>query len=226
MKIEGIYLVTDRKSCAPAGIEDVVLQAVEGGVSVVQLREKELDTRRFVEEALRLRSLLKPKGVPLLINDRIDVALASGADGVHIGQSDMPYPLARRLLGKQALIGLSVENEEQLMAAEMLDVDYLGVSAIFPTATKVDTKHYWGLEGLLRARRISSHRLVAIGGIGIENAAAVLEAGADALAVVSAICAADRPAQAAMALHEIYRTTRKPHLDGTKAAYDGYPAST
>lgn len=205
MKIEGIYLVTDRKACAPARIEDVVLQAVEGGVSVVQLREKELDTRSFVEEALRLQRLLKPKGVPLLINDRIDVAMAAGADGVHIGQSDMPYPLARKLLGKQALIGLSVESEEQLTAAEALDVDYLGVSAIFPTPTKVDTKHCWGLEGLLRARNMSSHRLVAIGGIGIENAAAVLEAGADALAVVSAICAAERPAQAARAFSRIYR---------------------
>jgi thiamine-phosphate pyrophosphorylase len=210
MKIEGIYLVTDRKACAPARIEEVVLQAVEGGVSVVQLREKELDTRRFVEEALRLQRLLKPKGVPLLINDRIDVALAAGADGVHIGQSDMPYPLARKLLGKQALIGLSVENEEQVMAAEVLDVDYLGVSAIFPTPTKVDTKHCWGLDGLRRVRNMSSHRLVAIGGIGIDNAAAVLEAGADALAVVSAICAAERPAQAAMALYEIYRGIRNP----------------
>uniref|UniRef100_A0A7C4VS06 Thiamine-phosphate synthase n=1 Tax=Desulfatirhabdium butyrativorans TaxID=340467 RepID=A0A7C4VS06_9BACT len=211
MKVEGIYLVTDRKACLWKSVEEVVFEAVEGGVSVVQLREKSLDTQTFVETAIRLRKRLHAKGVALIINDRIDVALAAKADGVHIGQSDMPYKLARKLLGKEAVIGLSVESEEQLIAAEALDVDYLGVSAIFPTPTKTDIKRQWGIDGLRRARQLSRHRLVAIGGIHTENAAAVFQAGADAIAVVSAVCSAREPRQAAAELYRIYRG-KKQHV--------------
>ena len=205
MKVEGIYLVTDRAACSRRNLEDVVLEAVEGGVSIVQLREKTLDTRTFVETAIRLRKRLHAKGAALIINDRIDVALAAKADGVHIGQTDMPYAMARKLLGKEAVIGLSVESEEQLIAAEALDVDYLGVSAIFPTPTKTDIKRQWGIDGLRRARQLSRHCLVAIGGIHTENAASVFQAGADAIAVVSAVCSAREPRQAAAELYRIYR---------------------
>ncbi len=204
MRIEGVYLVTDETTCKPRSVEEVVLDAVEGGVSIVQLREKTLDTRTFIEKAIRLRNLLHNKGVRLIINDRVDVALAAKADGVHLGQSDMPYELARELLGSDALIGLSIESEDQLLAAEALDVDYVGISTIFPTPTKTDTKRCWGIEGLRWARRMSRHRLVAIGGIDTGNAAAVFRAGADAVAVVSAVCAAEHPREAARALKKIY----------------------
>lgn len=196
----GVYLVTDRGLCLGRPLEDIVRQAVSGGVSVVQLREKNADTREFVELARALRRELGRHGVPLLINDRIDVALASGADGVHVGQSDMPYPEARRLMGPDAIIGLSVETMAQVREAEGWDVDYLGVSPIFSTSTKTDTGAPWGLEGLRRLREATRHKLVGIGALNAGNAAEVVQAGADGIAVVSAICSADSPAEAASLL--------------------------
>ncbi len=200
MSIGRLYLVTDRSLTLGRPLEQVVARAVQGGVSAVQLREKEAATRSFVEAARQMKALLAPYGVPLLINDRVDVALAVGAAGVHIGQEDLPYPLARRLLGPQAIIGLSVETEAQVVAAEAYDVAYLGVSPIFPTPTKKDTRGSWGLRGLARVRRLSRHSLVAIGGLNVGNAAAAITAGADSIAVVSAICSAEDPREAAAAL--------------------------
>jgi thiamine-phosphate pyrophosphorylase len=136
----------------------------------------------------------------LIINDRIDVALAVGAHGVHIGQQDMPFEIARRLMGPRAIIGLSVETWEDVERAAALDVDYLGVSPVFETPTKTDTKGHWGLEGLRRIRAVTHRPLVAIGGLHAANAAEVIRAGADCIAVVSAICAAADPYQAALEL--------------------------
>lgn len=153
--MRGIYLVTDRGLCRGRSLLDVVRKAVQGGVSCVQLREKNLPTRAFVEEALAVKKILAPHGIPLMINDRIDVALAAGADGVHIGQEDMPYETARRLLGPKAIIGLSVETWADVEASRDLDVDYLGVSPVFATPTKTDTKEPWGLEGLRKIRAFS-----------------------------------------------------------------------
>jgi thiamine-phosphate pyrophosphorylase len=201
--MEGLYLVTDRELCGTKSVEKVVVQAVAGGVRYVQLREKDTSTRTFVEMAVFLKKLLTPAGVPLLINDRIDVALASGADGVHVGQEDMPYETARKLMGSSAIIGLSVETWEDVVYAQHLDVDYLGVSPVFETPTKTDTKSIWGLEGLARIRAYSRHPLVGIGGLNAANAEAVVLAGADCVAVVSAICADPNPFQAAHYLDEI-----------------------
>jgi thiamine-phosphate pyrophosphorylase len=201
--VKGLYFVTDRGLCGEKPLADVVLQAVRGGTDCVQLREKGLPTRAFIDEALRIKALLAPFRVPLIINDRLDVALAVGAEGVHLGQEDMPYGIARRLLGERAIIGLSVESWEDVEAAEALDVNYLGVSPIFATPTKTDTKGPWGLAGLARIRAFSRHPLVAIGGLHGGNAAAVIQAGADAVAVVSAICAAPDPYGAAKELRGI-----------------------
>jgi thiamine-phosphate pyrophosphorylase len=195
-----LCLVTDRRLSAPHSVEEVVRAAVRGGVDAIQLREKECSTREFVELARALKTILAPAGVPLMVNDRVDVALAACADGVHIGQSDMPYGDARRLLGPDAIIGLSVESMEQAEQAGSLDVDYLGVSPVFSTPTKTDTAPAWGLDGLAALRRASRHVLVAIGGINRENAGAVIRAGADGIAVVSAICAAADPERAAREL--------------------------
>lgn len=195
-----LYLVTDRGLAGGRPIEGVIEAAVRGGVSAVQLREKEASTREFVELGRKCQALLRPLGIPLLINDRLDVALAIGADGVHIGQSDMEYAIARRLLGPEAIIGLSVETPEQAELAAGLDADYLGVGPIFATATKPDAAAAWGLERLAALRKKSGQVLVAIGGIGAANAAQVIEAGADGIAVVSAICAAAHPEQAAREL--------------------------
>ncbi len=203
MNISGIYLVTDRTSLAGKSLDDVILRAVKGGATMVQLREKNVSTRFFIEEAQHLKKILLPYGIPLIINDRVDVALAVGAEGVHIGQEDMPYPLARKLMGSEAIIGLSVETPEQVEAAEFFDVTYLGVSAIFATPTKTDTRNHWGLEGLRKIRAMTRHPLVAIGSINASNAAEVVRAGADSLAVVSAICSAPDPQKATEHLRRI-----------------------
>ena len=207
MNITGVYLVTDRASLFGKSLDEVIFQAIKGGAIMVQLREKEVSTRFFIEEARRIKKILSPYTVPLIINDRVDVALAVGADGVHIGQEDMPYPLARKLLGPVAIIGLSVETPEQVEAAEAFDVTYLGVSAIFVTPTKTNTRHHWGLDGLRKVRTMSRHPLVAIGGINASNAAEVLQAGADSLAVVSAICSAPDPQKATEHLRRIILST-------------------
>jgi thiamine-phosphate pyrophosphorylase len=205
----GLYLVTDRRLAGERSLEDVLRAAILGGVTVVQLREKECGTDEFVELARRLKAMLTPADVPLIINDRVEVALAARADGVHLGQSDMDYRQARSLLGPGAIVGLSVETMEQAEAAEALDVDYLGVSPIFPTPTKTDTTASWGIEGLAALRALSRHVLVAIGGINAANAAEVINAGADGIAVVSAICGAADPESAARALRCIVDETRR-----------------
>lgn len=204
--MRGVYLVTDRGLCRNRSLQEVVMQAVQGGVAYVQLREKELSTRDFVEEAIAVKKLLTPSHVPLIINDRIDVALACGADGIHIGQEDMPYATARRLMGEKAIIGLSVETWADVEAAEALAVAYIGVSPVFATPTKTDTKEPWGLEGLKKIKSFSRHPLVAIGGINETNAREVVAAGADCLAVVSAICSADDPVVATRKILDIIQS--------------------
>jgi thiamine-phosphate pyrophosphorylase len=194
--MKGLCLVTDRGLCAGRPLEDVVLESVAGGVASVQLREKDLPTRDFLEEALRLRALLEGRGVPLIINDRVDVALAAGAQGVHVGQSDLPPEVVRRLMGPSAIVGLSVETWEDVERAQDQPVDYLGVSPVFATPTKTDTRGAWGLAGLARIAAFSRHPLVAIGGVNRGNLGVVVRAGAQGIAVVSAICAAPDPRQA------------------------------
>lgn len=201
--MRGVYLVTDRGLCRNRSIGDIVLQAVQGGAAYVQLREKELSTREFVEEALAVKKLLAPRRVPLIINNRIDVALACNAEGIHIGQEDMPYDLARRLMGRKTIIGLSVETWQDVLDSQKLDIDYIGVSPVFATPTKTDTKAPWGLDGLRKIKAFSRHPLVAIGGINETNARDIVEAGAQCLAVVSAVCSADDPARAAAKLKNI-----------------------
>lgn len=201
-----LYLVTDQASLRGRPLTEVVLAAVQGGVSCVQLREKTLATRDFVALALVVKDLLAPFGVPLVINDRIDVALACGAQGVHLGQSDMPVALARQLLPPGVFIGLSVENLADVARAADQPADYLGISPVYATPTKSDTATPWGLAGVRQVRAFTGLPLVAIGGIHPGNAAEVLHAGADGLAVVSAICSAPDPQVAAQSFQPFFRS--------------------
>jgi thiamine-phosphate pyrophosphorylase len=207
--MRGLYFVTDRGLCGQKNLEDVVVQAVKGGAVYVQLREKDISTRFFVEEAIRIKKLLEPYKVPLIINDRVDVALACGAEGVHIGQEDMPYEIVRKLMGRKAIIGLSVETWEDVETSRKLDVNYIGVSPVFSTPTKTDTKGAWGLEGLAKIKAFSRHPLVAIGGINESNVREVVKAGAECVAVVSAICAADHSEAAARRINRIINSSLK-----------------
>ena len=195
-----LYLVTDSSMLRGRSMQEVVLAAVAGGVTMVQLREKEASTHDFVTLARALKEALSDMQVPLLINDRIDVALAVDADGVHIGQSDMPYDVARKLLGPNKIIGLSVENHQQVLDANELDCDYIGVSPVFATPTKTDTATPFGLDGLREAVRTSLHPTVAIGGMNLETAASVMACGTDGIAVVSAIMGTSDPERASREL--------------------------
>ena len=200
-----LYLVTDRSLLGGRALIEVVRAAVRGGVTVVQLREKDLSTRAFIELAELLLVHLRPLGVPLIINDRVDVALAAGADGVHVGQSDMPADQARKLLGPERLLGLSLEYMDQFYEPDLALVDYVAASPVFATPTKTDTAPPWGLDGLRALCHVSPKPVVAIGGIHAGNATALREAGAAGLAVVSAICAAPDPEAAARALRADFR---------------------
>ena len=189
---------------------EVVERAVAGGVTCVQLREKHLPTADFLALANKLIELLAPRGIPLVINDRVDVALACGAQGVHLGQTDLPVAEARAMLPRDVFIGWSVESMDDVSRSHTLAVDYLGVSPVFATPTKVDTAAPWGLDGMRAARAGTSLPLVAIGGINAGNARAVLEAGADGIAVVSAVIAADDPGLAAAHLRTCFQDPISP----------------
>ena len=203
-----LYLVTDRPLSGGRDMAWIVREAAAGGVSMVQLREKECSTAEFIALARQLKTTLLPLGIPLIINDRVDVALAVNADGVHIGQSDMPYDVARRLLGPDKIIGLSVETMEEVIAANALDVDYIGISPVYATPTKTDTLTPFGLEGIEEVMRLSRHRCVAIGGMNRNTIGEVIARGVEGVAVVSAIVAAESPREASRELADIIRSYR------------------
>lgn len=203
-----LYLVTDRGLSRGRSTRDIVESGIRGGVTCVQLREKTATTREFIREALGIKDLLASRNVPLIINDRLDVALAVGAEGVHLGQKDMSLEMARTIAGDRMIIGISVESVEDAVTAAEGGADYLGVSPIFATPTKVDTAPALGLEGLAEIRRTVTLPLVAIGGLSSDNAGAVIRSGADGVAVVSAIVAAEDPERAARQLKRVIEEAR------------------
>jgi thiamine-phosphate pyrophosphorylase len=203
-----VYLVTDRGLARGRTTLEIVRGAVKGGVSCVQLREKSCSTREFIDEALTIRSLLADHGVPLIINDRLDVALAVEADGVHLGQTDMPLQMARQLVPQKMIVGISAESVDDAIAAQKDGADYLGVSPIYTTPTKTDTAEPLGLEGLNAIRSAVDLPLVGIGGLNASNAEAVIRSGADGVAVVSAIIGADDPEAATRDLANIVKRAK------------------
>lgn len=201
-----LYLVTDRDLSLGRPLEFIVEEAIKGGVTMVQLRETRCSTLEFYQLALQLKALLKPQNIPLIINNRADIALAVDADGLHIGQSDLPWQVARQLLGPDKIIGLSVETLQQARAANELDIDYIGISPVFATPTKTDTAPPFGLDGVKAVCTVSRHPTVAIGGINSTNAAQIIANGANGVAVVSAISAAKDPRKSAQLLANIVKT--------------------
>ncbi|HEY0379011.1 MAG TPA: thiamine phosphate synthase [Pyrinomonadaceae bacterium] len=180
-----IYPITDRRLSGLSHAEQVRRLAA-GGATFVQVREKHLSPRAFYREAEDALRVARESGMRLVVNDRADIALALGADGVHLGQDDLPPAAARQLLGERAVIGFSTHNEEQAREAIELPVDYIAIGPIFETSSKEHPDPVVGLEGLRRVRRIVGQiPLVAIGGVRAENAREVLTAGADAVAVIS-----------------------------------------
>jgi len=204
-----LYLVTDRGLSRDRTTLEIVTAAVSGGVTCVQLREKTASIREFIREALELKNYLRSVTVPLIINDRLDVALAVGADGVHLGRKDMPLAMARAIVEDRMIIGISVESLADAVAAEKGGADYLGVSPIYQTPTKTDTAPALGVAGLRVIRQAVSLPLVGIGGLHRGNAAEIIRNGADGVAVVSAIVAAEDPMQAARDLKSVIAKARQ-----------------
>lgn len=204
----GVYLITDRACCGARGVDAVVAAALANGVTLVQLRDKNVDARPMLALGRRLLELLRPAGIALIVNDRIDVAQALDADGVHIGQQDIPYPEARRLIGPTKIVGLSVGSEAEAREAAGWDVDYVGVGPVHPTATKQDAGNALGAAETARLARIAGHRAVAIGGIDAVNAAPLYAAGLEGVAIISAICSARDPGLATRQLAEAMRRHR------------------
>ncbi|MEX2514039.1 MAG: thiamine phosphate synthase [Cyclobacteriaceae bacterium] len=198
-----LYLVTDEMACLGRDFFWVIEEAIKGGVDLVQLREKDLSQKAFLEKAKRALDLCSRYEVPMIINDEVIVASESKAFGLHLGQADENLSVAKMLLGQEYPIGLSLELLTQLADKVVNEAWYLGVSPIYPTMTKPDTLSAWGLEGLEELRIMTDKPLVAIGGIKLENAYDILNAGADCLAVVSGICSAKSPGRAAAQYYEI-----------------------
>lgn len=213
MKIRNIdyslYLVTDRGLARGRSTPEIVTAAVQGGTTVVQLREKDCSSREFIEQSLAIKEFLKDHGVPLIINDRVDVAMAVKADGVHLGQTDMPLGLAKKILGDRMIIGISAGSVQDAIQAEKGGADYLGVGPIYATPTKTDTAPPLGLKGLREIRKAVRLPLVGIGGLSRNNAAEVIRNGAEGVAVVSAIVAAEDPEVAARELKREIEEAKK-----------------
>lgn len=206
----GVYLITDQACCGARGVEAVVRAAIEHGATLVQLRDKNVDARPMLALGRRLLALLRPAGIALIVNDRIDVAQVLDADGVHIGQQDIPYPEARRLLGPAKIIGVSLGSEADAREAAGWDVDYVGVGPAYATSTKADAGTALGPAESARLARISGHRAVAIGGIDSSNAAALYAAGLEGVAIISAICSAPDPGAATRRLVRLMQEHRAP----------------
>lgn len=199
-----LYLVTDKSDDVEKFLKTIE-EAIKGGVSVVQIREKTADTLDFYNLAIKVKEITTKYNVPLIINDRVDVALAIDADGVHVGQSDMPCDITRKLVGDDKIVGVSAATIPEAKKAEKDGADYIGTGAIFPTATKDDAPKITkkDLKEIVNSINIP---VVAIGGINHENASELLDTGIAGLSVVSAIMSSDNPKESSKELLNIFNS--------------------
>lgn len=196
-----LYLVTDRNLLSGRGFLKSLEEAIQGGVSVIQLREKDAPSLEFYNLAVEVKKLTKKYNIPLIINDRLDIALAAGADGVHLGQKDLPVPIARKIVGNNKLIGVSTANIEEARKAQIEGADYIGLGALFPTTTKKDTRKVT-LEQAKFIRENVDIPIVGIGGVNEDNIASVMETGISGVAVASAILSKVDIKEAAKSMHK------------------------
>ncbi len=204
-----LYLVISPSLISNASVKNIIEKSVQGGVSVVQLREKNCSTKEFYSKAKLIKKLTDSLNVPLIINDRIDIAIAIDAAGVHIGQNDMPCNIARKILGSNKVIGLSIEKIDQATEANSFDIDYLGISPVFYTSTKNDISKPLGLKGVEAIKKISKFPIVGIGGIKTSNVADVIKAGVNGVAVVTAITESINPLESAREFISIIKSTKQ-----------------
>jgi thiamine-phosphate diphosphorylase len=186
-----LYLVTDARLHKGYSVLEQVELALQGGIRIIQLREKELSEKDFIRLSSEALKLTRAHKAFLIINDSVEVVRATGADGLHLGQEDMPLAEARKILGNDVLIGVSVKTAEEALQAEQDGADYIAVNGIFPTATKEDLGYLPGLEGMVKIRQATRLPVIGIGGINLQNCHSVIEAGAHGMAVVTAITMSD-----------------------------------
>lgn len=203
-----LYVITDSAAGRGRSHEDMARLALEGGADIIQLRDKSLGTGGLIAIGRRIAGIARESGALFIVNDRPDIAIACGASGVHLGQDDMPPAHARKVAPAGFVIGVSVGTAGEAKAAEAAGADYLAASPVFPTPSKTDTPAYCGLDGIRRIRAASPLPLVAIGGIGRANAREVIMAGADGVAVISAVVGEPDITAAARELKEIVRQAR------------------
>jgi len=198
-----LMLLTNRQGIAVDDYLQFIKVCAVSGVTAVQLREKQQTPEFLLMFGQKLKEILDPLAIPLIINDDIALALKLDAAGVHLGQSDGDPVLARKLLGPAKIIGVSIDSIDNLVSANQLTIDYVGISAIFATVNKANVKTTWGLDGLQQIAALSKHPMVGIGGITALNTAAVLAHGADGIAVIGAVHEAPNPAKATQRLRHI-----------------------
>ncbi|MDH7511539.1 MAG: thiamine phosphate synthase [Clostridiales bacterium] len=204
-----LCFIADSQASGGRDVLWLIEEAVAGGATIVQLRGKTWTVRNFLRLAVQAVELVRPKGIPLIINDRADIALACRADGVHLGQDDLPVSEARKILGQDRLIGISINTPEEARRAEEASADYAGAGPVFATLSKPDLQPLLGLEGLRRIRTETRLPILAIGGITLANVGEVMAAGADGVAVISAIASAASPRQASTKFIETIGKVRK-----------------
>ncbi len=209
-----VYLITDRELASGCGLLPAVERALAGGVRAVQLREKDLGGRELLELARKMRELTARHGAKLLVNDRVDVALASGADGVHLGESSIPPEEARRLLGPGRLIGVSTHSGEQLAAVQAAGADFAVFGPVYYTPSKAAYGPPLGVDALRRACASARIPVFALGGVGPRNINEVIAAGADGIAMISAILAAEDPQRAASEINDSVNDAISKHREG------------
>jgi thiamine-phosphate pyrophosphorylase len=205
-----LYLIVDSHVAGARSCLDIIRKALDGGVTMLQLREKTMPRKEFLSYAHEVTRLSRAYRVPLIINDDVALTWASDADGVHLGQSDLPIEESRRLLGKDRIIGVSVHTVEEARSAESAGADYVGSGAVFPTGSKSDIRGIIGVEGLSRIREAVNIPVVAIGGISRENAAQVMQTGVNGVAILSAILTSDDPLQETRILSQIVHSILSP----------------
>lgn len=197
-----LYLILDEQFCYHYSPLAIAHMAIQGGVNMLQLRDKSRTTQQFIQYAQTIKNSLSSYQIPLIINDNIEVAMAIAADGLHLGQQDLSYPEARRQLGENKIIGLTIENFSQAQQAQQWPVDYIGVGPIYQTASKPDAPLPLGTQQLLQICQYSRHPVIAIGGICDNTIRAVAQLPIKGIALINAICCATKPMQAAKVLHQ------------------------
>lgn len=202
-KIGKLHVLTDTVFQSRFSHQELARMAIRGGADTIQYRQKNGSTREMIHIAAQMKRVCSDQGVPLIVNDRVDVAIAAKADGVHLGQDDFPIPLARELLGQEMMIGASASNMEEVEQCLLEGADYVGFGPIYPTTSKDDAGSVKGIDSLVQVVKAVPVPIIAIGGIGLDNLLEVLLTGVHGIAVISSVCCQEDPEQATKALYQI-----------------------